>query len=99
MDTALWVQKTFASAFCHGSANPRPSLFIDTLDEAFFFQFDDEPVIHDILHLDADGRFARERECVDDLDLHALPVHQRHAFEKFGDIVAGAFEIGFVILP
>lgn len=87
------------SAFFHGSANLRPSLFIDTLDEAFFSQFDNEPVVHDILHLDAAGGFAREGARVVDLDLRALAGCQRHAFEKFGVIVAGAFQIGFIILP
>ena len=31
----------------------RPSLFVDAVDEAFFFQLDDEPVVHDIVPPDA----------------------------------------------
>jgi hypothetical protein len=89
------VRVRFLSRFGKSST----SLFVNLLDEAFLFQLDDEPVIRDILQLDAAGGFARKCERVVDLDLHALPVHQWYAFEKYGDIVVGAFQIGLIILP
>src|SRR5437867_8503111 len=73
-------------------------LFVNSIDETFLFQLDDEPVVDDVVDLHARAWFARQRERFIDLDFHSVPRRQRHALEEFSDGLVRAFQIGFVRL-
>jgi hypothetical protein len=64
----------------HGGEFPETkSLFVDSIDKAFFFQLDDQSVIYDIVYFDTAGWFARQRERLADLYFHPFPGRERHA--------------------
>jgi hypothetical protein len=57
-------------------------LFVNSIDETFLFQLDDEPVVDDVVDLHARAWLARQRERFIDLDFHSVPRRKRHALEE-----------------
>jgi len=56
---------------------PCKSLLVNPVDEAFFFQFDDETIVDNLTELERRAGFARQG--LFDLNLHSFPGRQRHA--------------------
>src|SRR2546425_527173 len=72
------------------------SLFVDSIDEAFLFQFYHDAIINDFIDPEGRAGFARQRLL--DLNLHSFLRCKRYPLKQFGVGLIARFEITFVVL-